>query len=166
MAAVTVNGNVTVNGVPTVVQVDEAVTGVITATTTITAGTGIISTTGNIVATIGDVQAGAFIVHSSTSGITASTTQTQGQQPLTTEENQVSVCAHANDTVTMPAALTGRKCTITNDGANTLKVYPFSGDQIGAGAADAATTIATLRGVTYVCYADGHWRTLSAPAVQ
>lgn len=77
-----------------------------------------------------------------TSGITASTTQTQGQGPLITEINEVSVVANVNDTVTLPTASPGRRCVVINNGANTLQIFPASGDDLGAGV-DTATTLAT-----------------------
>jgi hypothetical protein len=75
-------------------------------------------------------------------GLTASTTQTQGQGALTKVLNQVSTCANANDVRTLPAARKGLVCVIANDGAQTLQVFPASGDKIDAGATDASTTIA------------------------
>ena len=63
-----------------------------------------------------DISSG-FVARSVTAGITASVTQTQGQGALTTEFNQVSVCANANDTVTLPAAAAGRVCIIVHNGA-------------------------------------------------
>ena len=83
-----------------------------------------------------------------TAGITASTTQTQGQGPLTSEINQVAVCANANDTVTLPSAVAGRVCIVRNDGANTLRIFPASGDNLGSGVdvpVDVGTTNKTAR---------------------
>ena len=65
--------------------------------------------------------------------ITASTTQTQGQGQLTADINEVRTVANANDTVTLPAAVAGLEVVIINNGANTLRVYPASGDDLGAG---------------------------------
>lgn len=72
-----------------------------------------------------------FYAHSVESGITASTTQTQGQQPLTAEINQVGTVTNADDVVTlMPADFDGREITVINSGANALQVFPASGDRI------------------------------------
>lgn len=89
-------------------------------------------------------------------GITASTTQTQGQRPLTARLNQIAVVANANDTVTLPAAVAALEVVVINKGANTLRVYPASGDNLGAGV-DTATTQAT--GVTnrYIAYDSTNW---------
>lgn len=83
-----------------------------------------------------------FLEHGSEVGITASTTQSQGQQPLTKGMNQVSVVANVNDVVTLPAAAAGRMVYVVNDGANALQVFPASGHQVDGGAADASVTLA------------------------
>lgn len=75
-------------------------------------------------------------------GITASTTQTQGQQPLTIALNRVSTVANANDVVTLPVTQVGMLCAIRNDGANTLQIFPRSGSSINGGATDASITLA------------------------
>lgn len=84
-----------------------------------------------------------FLQHSQTTGITASTTQTQGQQPLTRGHNVIATCATANDTVTMPSCVAGRDLSIANNGAETLQVFPASGDSIDGGSVDASITIAS-----------------------
>lgn len=77
--------------------------------------------------------------------ITASTTQTQGQMALTADINEVSTVANANDVVTLPAALAGRHCLVINNGANTLQVFPASGDDLGAGVNTSTTIVAGSR---------------------
>jgi hypothetical protein len=92
-----------------------------------------------------------------TAGITASTTQTQGNGALTSDVNQIAVCANANDTVTLPPARAGLEVIVINsDPANTLQVFPASGNDLGAGV-DTATTQAT--GITnrYVAYDTTNW---------
>lgn len=89
------------------------------------------------------------MVNSVKAGITASTTQTQGQMPLTLDVNEISVCANANDTVTMPSApVYSRSVKIINNGANTLQIFPASGDNLGAG----LNTAVTLASGSNVCY--------------
>lgn len=91
------------------------------------------------------------------SGITASTTQTQGQGPLTRDVNEVSTVANANDTVTLPSATAySRTITIINNGANTLQIFPASGDNLGAGV-DTATTLASGSNVRYTNYDATNW---------
>lgn len=74
--------------------------------------------------------------------ITASTTQTQGQQPLTSSLNIITTVANANDTVTLPSVEAGLRCRIINDGANTLQIFPASGDDLGEGADVAEALVA------------------------
>ena len=91
-------------------------------------------------------------------GITASTTQTQGQQPLTAKFNEISVCANANDTVTLPSAAAGFRITILNNGANILRIYPASGDNLGNG----VNTLGNLGAgdsVTLIAYDATNWVT-------
>lgn len=84
-----------------------------------------------------------FAQNSVTAAITASATETQGQQPLVSEYNEVST-AGANDVVTAPAAVAGRRFCVFNNSANTIQIFPASGDNVGAGV-DTATTLATTK---------------------
>lgn len=94
------------------------------------------------------------LVLGSESGITASTTQTQGQQPLTKMVNEISTCANANDVVTAPNLLGGMHFTVINNGAATLDVFPASGEDLGGGT-DTAVSIAPGSAAMWVCYTDG-----------
>jgi hypothetical protein len=89
--------------------------------------------------------------------ITASTTQSQGQQPLTKEINEVSVCANANDVVTLPSAVAGLLCIIANNGAQTLQIYPASGDNIQGTGVDTSVTLAAGARVEYYAYDATNW---------
>lgn len=88
-------------------------------------------------------------LHTTETGITASTTQTQGQRPLTKRINIISTCANANDTVTLPSAVAGMEVYIRNNGAQTLKIFPASGDNINGTGANTAVTLAAAASVTY-----------------
>lgn len=93
-------------------------------------------------------------------GLTASTTQAQGQGALSAAANvfQISTCANANDTVTLPAATAGQGqiALVINDGAQTLQVFPASGDNLGAGA-DTATTITAGSRKLFVAFDATNW---------
>lgn len=91
-----------------------------------------------------------------TTGIVASTNQTQGQGALTREINVVATCANANDTVTLPAAVAGRTCVVINNGAQVLQIFPASGDNLGAGV-DTATTLAAGSNRRFVAYDSTNW---------
>ena len=91
-----------------------------------------------------------FLLKKITDSITASTTQTQGQMPLTAEVNRVTVCANADDVVTLPSAAVGRTCVVINQGAQQLQVFPASGDRIQGLAIDASATVpSTTRLILY-----------------
>ena len=85
-------------------------------------------------------------------GITASTTQTQGQQPLTGLINEVDTVANVNDTVTMkPAAAATEPVRVINNGANTLQIFPAVGNDLGAGV-DTAVTLAAGAMVSFIFF--------------
>lgn len=109
------------------------------------------------------IEATGLLTLSTTAAITASTTQTQGQQPLTTTINNVSICANPNDTVTLPAAAAGLVVYIFNNGAQTLQVFPASGDAIDGAAADAAVTQAAGTNLTYIAHDTTNWNTIHSP---
>lgn len=104
-------------------------------------------------------QGTGLIRHNVTAGITASTTQTQGQGALTVEVNEISVVANANDTVTLPSAVAGYRVVIINNGANTLKIFPASGDNLGVGV-DASTTLASGSNAVYQAYDNTNWESI------
>lgn len=103
-----------------------------------------------------DMYLGRMVYYGVTASITASTTKTQGQGALTTAINEVSTVANANDTVTLPTAVAGARVTIINNGANTLQIFPASGDNLGAGV-NTATTLATATNRTYIAYDATNW---------
>ena len=106
-----------------------------------------------------------LILHDTNSGLTASTTQTQGQGAMTAEINQFSTVANNNDTSTMPAALTGLVITIINDGANTLQIFPASGDNLGSGV-DLAQELEPNEDIVYSAYNDDDWSTVSSTEIK
>lgn len=92
-------------------------------------------------------------------GITASATQTQGQQALTNRTNEIATVATTNDVVTLPEASTwiGEWLVIINNGANTLQIFPASGDNLGAGV-DTSTTLAAGRIARFIAYDSTNWK--------
>ena len=73
--------------------------------------------------------------------------------------NEISVVANANDTVTLPTAKAGLTAVIINNGANTLKIFPASGDNLGAGV-DTATTLASGSNLIYKAYNVTNWESV------
>lgn len=94
--------------------------------------------------------------------VTASTTQAQGQQPLTGIINNVATVANANDVVTLYAASEGRPIFIKNNGANTLQIFPATGDAINGGAANASVTLAAGDAIMLFAIDATTWHTFGA----
>jgi hypothetical protein len=88
--------------------------------------------------------------------LTASTTQTQGQGAMTADINEVATVTNANDVRTLPVAAAGRSCLVINNGANTLQVFPASGDDLGAGV-NTSTTIAPGSRKLFVAFDSTNW---------
>jgi hypothetical protein len=96
-------------------------------------------------------------------GLTASTTQTQGQGALFSSYNVVSTVANANDVVTAMVAVAGKRLTIYNDGANILQVFPSLSDDIGAGV-NSSITIAVGASKSWIANDSVTWLLIgSAP---
>jgi hypothetical protein len=89
-------------------------------------------------------------------GITASTTQSQGQGALTAQVNQISTVANDGDTVTLPAASAGVMIEIVNNGAKTLQIFPASGDDLGLGANNSEELKAN-ESVGFIAYDSTNW---------
>lgn len=89
-------------------------------------------------------------------GQVASTTQAQGQSPVTADIVEVSTVANNNDVITLPEAMQGRSCIVINNGLNTLQVFPALGDDLGAGV-NASTTIVASSRKWFVSYDTVNW---------
>lgn len=77
-----------------------------------------------------------------TTGITAFATGGQASAvALTSEYNEVTVCATAGDSVKLPAAAAGTPIWVKNNGVAALDVFPASGDSINALAVNLAIRI-------------------------
>ena len=90
------------------------------------------------------------------SGITAEPSGVQGDQPLTRAINEIDTIATALDSVTLPEATLGRRCTVINNGDYTLRIYPASGDNAGEGV-DTAITLSTHTSTELVSYDATNW---------
>lgn len=91
-----------------------------------------------------------------TTGITASATQTQGQSAMTCEVCNVTTVATANNVVTLPGAVPGKCARVSNNGAETLKIFPASGDNLGAGV-NTSTTLASGSNIEFCSYDTTNW---------
>ena len=99
-----------------------------------------------------------------TSGITASTTQAQGNGPLTTTVNEVSDVANPLDVVTLRTAVTGDLQEVINNGGNTLQIFPFLGDDLGQGA-NLSTTLGVGETVVFRAFDATTWNVESTTEI-
>ena len=99
---------------------------------------------------------GGHRIHSVTAGITADVGSAQGGNPITTDINEISICATAGDSITLPIAVAGLRITIINNGAEAADVFPASDDNLGAGV-DTAASLAAGSNITYASYNTVNW---------
>lgn len=98
------------------------------------------------------------------SGLTASTTQTQAgalqlDQGITL--SAVTTVGTAADAVKLPQASPGKIVFVTNGAAaNSMGVFPASGDTVNALAANAVYALAANKTALFIASAAGQWRTI------
>ena len=73
--------------------------------------------------------------------------------------NYVGTVASAADSVLLPKAVRGAYLVVMNTGANSMNVFPGSGQTVNALAADAAYAVAAAKVVTFFCPTAANWRT-------
>lgn len=95
-------------------------------------------------------------------GVTASTTSDQaGGYLITRQVTRVTTVGTAGDSLLLPAALAGELRIVFNKAAaNSLDVFPGSGDAINALSANAAYALAATKGVIFYCAVAGTWDTI------
>ena len=102
---------------------------------------------------------------SMTTGITAGTTQSQaGATALTTQTNRVTASGTDADAVKLPTAVANALVTIINDdAAQTIAVWPNTGDTIDGESANAVdpNTLAAGNSRTYLAYDATNWVTVT-----
>ena len=80
-----------------------------------------------------------------------------GATALTADINEVSVVATAGDSVLLPAAVAGMEIiAINNDAAESMDVFPTSGDYIN-GNLDTALAVAAQKQARFTCYKADYW---------
>ncbi len=93
---------------------------------------------------------------SSVTGITASTTQTQGNGLLSGDLNVIATVASVNDTVTLPTAVAGITVIVINAGSKKVKIFPFVGDDLGAGL-NSDISLSAGSAIIFHCYDATNW---------
>lgn len=80
---------------------------------------------------------------------------------LTNAFSRVTTVGTAADSVKLPGAKAGMKMVVVNAAAaNSMNVFPSSGDAINAAAADAAFAMAANKSAYFVCVVDGIWNAI------
>lgn len=75
--------------------------------------------------------------------------------------NRVTTVATAGDSITLPVSVSGLQLTVVNAaGANSMNVFPASGEQINALGANAAFALAAGKTLTLYCVTAGQWHTI------
>ena len=95
-------------------------------------------------------------------GLTAKAGGGQGGGPTINRMiNRVTTVATAADSITLPVSARGLTITIVNAAAaNSMNVFPNTGDAINALAANAAYALAAGKTATFYCTAAGQWHTV------
>lgn len=90
-------------------------------------------------------------------GLTADVGSIQGGQPLTDYINEISTCATAGDSVTLPAAVAGSEVVIINNGIAACDVFPASSDILNGGTVDLPESLGVGSRIRYVAYDATNW---------
>jgi len=144
-------------GVPTAIDITAA-TGTVTSLTLVTPALGVVAS-GDISACTGNPLL-TLARRSVEAGITADVGSVQGGSPITKDVNQISVCANAGDSITLPTAAAGLMVTIINNGAQACDVFPAASDDCGAGA-NTAVSLAAAANITYQAFDATTWFAMS-----
>lgn len=103
---------------------------------------------------------GVLQTHQLNAGLTAFATGGQaGALALTSSYNEIAVVATTGDSVKVAPAVAGNKQTIINNGANSLDVFPDTGDDLGAGV-DTAVALAAGSNITYLAFDATNWESV------
>lgn len=98
------------------------------------------------------------VTYTSQTGITAFATGGQGSATqLSASFNEVTTAATAGDSVKLPAAKAGLRVVVKNDGASAIDVFPYTGDTINDGAANAAIRVEVGSIVSFYAISATNW---------
>lgn len=99
---------------------------------------------------------------STTDAITAFATGGQANAvQLSSSYNRITTVGTAADSVKLPAAIAGSRIVVFNKAAaNSLNVFPSTGDKINALSVNAAYAMAATKGAMFLCVVTGTWDTL------
>lgn len=92
-----------------------------------------------------------------TATVTADVGSIQGGSAITRSLVEIAVSANAGDAVTLPTAIVGQVVLISNHGAQSVDVFPASGDAINEAAGDSAKALAANAGMLCFAYDATNW---------
>lgn len=106
-----------------------------------------------------------YYLHSNATGLTAHAGGGQGSAlQLAAEFNRVTTVATAGDSVKLPAGVAGMQILVQNDGANSMNVFPASGESIDALSVNTAIAVKATKNTIFNCVATGLWKSVSGGA--
>lgn len=79
---------------------------------------------------------------------------------LTGQLNRVTTVATIADSVMLTPSLSGLDITVVNAGANSMNVFPVTGDAINALGANTAFAVAAGKTATFYCITAGQWHSI------
>jgi len=140
----------------------ERITGAVALDAALTVGTTLgvtgAATLSSTLGVTGNATFSANVVRSVAAAVTASTTHTQaGGTALTKDVNNVSVCANVDDAVTLPTAVAGMTVVVINNGAQNLRIWPASGDNLGTGVDTVRGALSAGSNVRFTAYDATNW---------
>lgn len=80
--------------------------------------------------------------------------------PVTAVLNRFTVVATIADSATLPVSQPGMTITIANAAANSMNVFPNTGEQINAAGANGAFAVAGAKTASFSCFAAGQWHSI------
>jgi hypothetical protein len=83
-----------------------------------------------------------------------------GATPIATSIARFTTVTTAGDSALLPVSLAGMEVTVVNAGANSMNVFPATGEAINALAANAAFAVAAGKTASFYCTAAGRWHTI------
>lgn len=103
-----------------------------------------------------DIEAAGITV-SAANGLTALAGGAQAGTAVSTMIARFTTVVTAADSAQLPTAQVGLELTVINSGANSMNVFPQTGETINALAANAALAIAVGKTATFICPVAGKW---------
>lgn len=110
---------------------------------------------------LGTGYSGSLETVSSVDGITAHAGGGQAAAvALAAMLNRVATVATAGDSVKLPPSANGMQVVTVNAGANSMNVFPATGEQINALGANTAFAVAAGKTATFYCATAGQWHSI------